>query len=241
MRTRNITTTKKSSKTDLYDNLMFIITAAGAGHRMKYSGPKALTDINGIPVIERQIDIISSAYPNADIVVVTGFESSKIHNILHRNILTVDNPLYEENNIAASIGVALRVCKDKNVCVVNGDLVFNKEAIPTKIKKSTVVLDKTDGLMNSREVGVVVDKDVVENMMYDIPKKWGQIAFFFDNELELLRQICFSYQKRNLYTFEVINEIIDKRGNFSVYDNSDIKIMDIDVIQDIDIAKKEFI
>ena len=74
--------------------------------------------------------------------------------------------------------------------------------------------------------------------MYDLPHKWGQIALFTRRELKLLKQLCWDEKNSTKFGFEIINQIIDRGGNFKCVYNDKIKIVDIDSSKDIPKARE---
>ena len=92
--------------------------------------------------------------------------------------------------------------------------------------------------MSERETGCILsNKGYVENMMYDLPKKWGQIVFLKGRELDLFKEICWSPQNYNMFGFEAINSSINMGGKFLGASNSKVDIIDIDTSKDLDKVK----
>jgi hypothetical protein len=92
--------------------------------------------------------------------------------------------------------------------------------------------------MSDSEVGCIVNsRGNLENMMYDLPKKWSQIAYFQDKELEMLRSIVCNRKNRKMFMFEIINKIIEEGGLFKCVEDPSIRIVDVDTSKDIKKAK----
>ena len=95
--------------------------------------------------------------------------------------------------------------------------------------------------MTEEEVGCIIDDNgFLQNMMYDLPNKWAQIAVFKGQELKLLKQLCWDKKNFHKFGFEIINEIIDKGGSFTCLNNRKCKVIDIDTSKDIERAKEIF-
>ena len=60
------------------DSLNIIIPAAGMGRRMKSYGPKALIKIGSSTVINNQISILKTYFPDAHITLVCGFKANTV-------------------------------------------------------------------------------------------------------------------------------------------------------------------
>ena len=221
------------------DQLTVIIPAAGIGRRMKSYGPKPLIKIGNSTIIKNQISLLQTYLSNVNIVLVCGFKAERLMNETPDYILKIENERYKQTNVVRSIGMGLRVAgHSSRVIVVYGDLVFNSEAIKSiSLSQSCVVV--TDQGMGEEEVGCVMDRHhMLTNLMYDLPYKWGQIAFFKNKELTLLKQMCWDDKNSTKFGFEVINQIVDRGGQFKCIHNDKIKIVDIDSSKDIPKARE---
>ena len=140
--TRNITPAKRKANPPSGD-LSIIIPAAGMGHRMKSYGPKALIRLyQEITLIERQIELLWSVYPNAEILVVIGFEGEKIRKKLSNYpVRFISNPIHQSTNVLYSIGLGMQAIISEEVMIVYGDLIFNENAIRNLRGSSKVVVD----------------------------------------------------------------------------------------------------
>jgi choline kinase len=223
----------------LKDKISIIIPAAGIGRRMKSYGPKPLIKIGNSTIIKNQIGLLQAYLPNPNIILVCGFKAEKLMNESPSYILKVENEFYENTNVVRSIGMGLRVAGDAaKVLVVYGDLVFNSETIKNlPLEESCIIV--TDQNMGEEEVGCIINEEnILANLMYDLPNKWGQISLFLGKELELLKQLCWNEKNSTKFGFEIINQIISRGGVFKCVYNSAIKIVDIDSSKDIQRAKE---
>ena len=208
------------------------------GHRMKSYGTKALIKIGSSTVINNQISILKTYFPDCYITLVCGFKASTLMDETPNYILKVENENYQNTNVSRSIGMGLRVLSNSSkVIIIYGDLVFNAETIKSiSLDKSSIVI--TNQTMGEDEVGCVIDDQELRNLMYDLPIKWGQISIFVGKELNLLKRICWNEKNKTKFGFEVINEIIQQGGKFQCIQNDSIKIIDIDNSKDIQKAKE---
>jgi len=234
-RSRN-TSNIYGKKTEKYS---IIIPAAGMGYRMRSYGPKPLIRI-GLDqnIIQRQIRIIKNNFVNYEIILVAGFESDKLMKNTPDFLIKVENENYETSNVIRSIGMGLRAATSDKVLIIYGDLVFNEETISNlRLEKSSVVIDESE-TMGKEEVGCNIDDGSIAQMLPDIPNKWGQISFFVEKELSLLKKVSWDRNKSHYFGFEAINEIIDRGGEFKATSPVGAKIIDIDSSKDLMIAKK---
>ena len=223
------------------DNVGVIIPAAGMGRRMKSYVPKPLIKIGNSTVIKNQINLVQTYFgTSTTLVLVCGFQANALMNETPSDILKIENERYTETNVARSIGLGLRVLSSASkVLIIYGDLVFNSAAIKSiDLKESSIIV--ADEGMGENEVGCVIDHKThkLANLMYDLPYKWGQIAVFMNQELELLKQLCWDEKNYTKFGFEIINQILYKGGSFKCIQHPDIKIVDIDNSKDIEKAKE---
>jgi len=228
----------RNIKQDLnFSELDIIIPAAGLGKRMKSYGTKSLIKVyKEKTILDLQLEKINKIFPKANIILITGFKSDELMENSPDNIVKIENESYHSTNVARSIGIGLRASKN-NVLVIYGDLVFNNQCLECiRFNHSGIVASKN--LMKKNEVGCTVNnKLAVENMMYDLEVKWGQISFFKGYELKLLKKICWNPNNYNLFGFEVINNIINYGGSMNVFNDKDAKVIDIDSYKDIELVK----
>ena len=116
-------------KSDEEDPITVIIAAAGAGRRMKSYGPKPLLNIKGKTILSRQLEHIKLKFPNANILLVCGFEADRVMDQVHGDIITLENENYQDTNITRSVSIALRAMQSDRVLIICGDLVFSKGAL----------------------------------------------------------------------------------------------------------------
>ena len=218
-----------------------VIPAAGCGRRMKSYGPKALLEIHDENIITNQINILEKVVPRISISLVCGFKAEKLMKNLPERIIKIENEFYETTNVVRSIGVGLRTIRDSaTLILVYGDLFFNDIAIKClDLSYSCILINDTT--MTDEEVGCVVDENgILQNMMYDLPNKWAQVAVFNGLELKLLKQLCWDKKNYHKFGFEIINEIIEKGGKFACLKHKKCKVIDIDTSKDIERAKEIF-
>lgn len=228
MTTTHIKKIKQPTKIDI------VIPAAGLGKRMKSYGPKSLIKVKGDrTILDNQLKIFKKYLPNANIILVCGFQSNVLMNKSPDNLIKIENENYETTNVLRSIGMGLRACSH-DVLVVYGDLIFNDYCIANmNFNKSSMLTG--DGLMDQSEVGCIANrKGVIENMMYDLDNKWGQITFFKGRELKMFKEVCWNPDHYNMFGFEAINRVISQGGNFLGCGHKRAKVIDIDTSKDLE-------
>lgn len=211
-----------------------IIPAAGLGRRMKSYGPKPLIQIkNNTTIIDNQLKLFHRVMPKANIILVAGFEAERLMNSTPNELVKVENEKYVETNVVRSIGMGLRACR-QDVLIVYGDLVFNEHALRAIDYNHSSILVGNE-IMGDKEVGCIVNsRGGVENMMYDLPVKWGQMGFFKGRELKLLKKFCWDSVCSTRFGFEAINHIISNGGKITGCYDKKARVIDIDTNKDLE-------
>ena len=104
-----------------------IILAAGSGLRLNQHTidiPKALLDLNGKSILERQISLLRE-YGVNEIFVVTGYKREKY---VLKDIEYIFNPRYSETEQLASMMVARTKVSD-DVLIIFGDIIFDSQVL----------------------------------------------------------------------------------------------------------------
>ena len=185
-----------------------IILAAGQGKRLlplTTDVPKALLDIGGKTLIERQVEAFAENGLK-DFVVVTGYGADKMEQALALiairlkvTIITVFNPFYAVADNLASCWL-LRSYMDRDFIQVNGDNVFRGDLVARLLQPSTqpisVAINRKDAfdaddmkvmLDGARltEVGKTLPLDTVDAEAIGFYIFRGEGAKHYVNELEL--------------------------------------------------------
>jgi choline kinase len=227
--TRNVASLKNI---DNFKQLVIIILSAGDNPKMRSCGPRSTLVFQDETLLERQVRLLKKQFVDIPIIVVHGYKSNYTINRSPRGTINVINPNWEETGVAKSLAVGMQTTKHTDLLMIYGDLVFNTSTIRIQFtNKSSIYIDR--GTMRTSEVGCVVNNGIIENIMYDLPDKWAQIAYFTGNELNILNRLVNNPLNDKLTGLELINEIITKGGKFIATKPRNIKVYDIDTPSDI--------
>ncbi len=221
--------------------LNVIIPAAGIGKRMKSRGPLCLFRIRqSMSILEYQIKIIKKIVPEAEIIVVVGFESQKIKDEIWGLARIVYNPQYETTNTMYSVGLGLDAALPKPTMIIHGDVVFNACAIHALYDKpgsSSVLIDVNHEIEHDK-VGVIQHENEITNFSHGLPKKWSQMVYLAGKEFQLFRKLASKQESHRLFTYEVLNQVIDSGGHFAAQQSRDAHVREINRYKDLLKAKK---
>lgn len=148
-----------------------IICCAGMGTRLGIGTTKALVDINGEPLIIRQLKLLDEF---DDIRIVVGFDAERVINVVkefRKDIMFVCNYEYEHNGPADSLKKALLGARDY-VVTLDGDTVMNPRAFKQFIDFPNECIAVTEEA-SGETIGAVVSNGKVE----ELSKKLGNMQW----------------------------------------------------------------
>ena len=171
-----------------------IILAAGAGLRLGQHTkdiPKALLDLNGKSILERQISLLRQHGIN-DIFVVTGYQREK-HTL--KDIEYIFNPKYSETEQLASMMVA-RTKNSDDVLVIFGDIVFDEQILQQ-------ILASND------DIGIAIDLDWEKsyNERPDNPKSLADKVLIYQKKIQQISAKITSLSMKNQQIGEFLGVI----------------------------------
>lgn len=157
-----------------------LILAAGLGSRLRHmtaNVPKAMVEVDGIPIITRQI---RSLQENGieEVGVVLGYKSDVLENYLVSTHPGISfsfffNPIYDSSNSAYSFYVASDFVKDYQYIHLNCDILFSSELLSQLIDSSISNIIASSFAMelsdNMEMVSVDINKKilVMDNILFD--------------------------------------------------------------------------
>ena len=223
-----------------------VILAAGKGSRMgSIDIPKCLLEINQIPIIKHQINSFKKNGIN-DILVVTGYKSEMIHDLLNDQVEYVHNSKFNEMNNIYSVWLAIQKLHDDFICVY-GDLIFDQE-----ILKKCLEIKEDIGLMvepNTRDETMKVK--IEDGKIISVNKKIEHeiadgnfigMAKFSKNIIKILSDEINELIMKNIdgyYTLG-IESLIKKNMHVGYQFTNGLSWMDMDEINEFEEAKKKF-
>lgn len=146
--------------------MTYIILAAGAGtrlHPITLKHPKTLFSLDRTTtILGRMTGLIRELDPQAEIVVVTGFQRERIAQHV-QDVTWVHNPFYEVTNSIASLWFAGDLL-DREVTILNGDIVMSRALM------GDVVTQHTD------RPCVLMDSSILKNGDYNVQADQGKVV-----------------------------------------------------------------
>ena len=112
-------------------DLKAIILAAGKGSRLietTFGSPKPLIDINGISLIQRQIDVLNKK----NIKKITIIRGYKLSEFQLKNVNYIDDKKFDEHDQLGSLIAGIDGI-DQEIIIIFGDILFDEEIIKQMI------------------------------------------------------------------------------------------------------------
>jgi choline kinase len=226
-----------------------IIIAAGRATRLlplTKENPQCLLKIGNKTILEKQIENLKKSNLS-DITIITGYFSEKVEEFCKSlGVKTLFNPFYNVSGMASTLWITKNDLKNGFIFLYSdvlfdakiiGELLQNKGDITLAIKKNKL----------REEAEKVVEENNFIKDVTKIKKEIGNgefigIAKFSSNgskqlvkELNLLAKINIAASFIN-----VIDNLIKKGNEIHAYDIKDSKYIDIDFLEDLEMARKNF-
>lgn len=221
-----------------------IILAAGKGTRLKpltKSVPKALTEVNGVPIIINTLSILEK-FGCREVIIVVGYLGDILieklgHYYGKMKITYVENTLYEETNNVYSLYLTERYVND-DVLLIECDLFYNESVIELIMNAEAgcniLVSDYNISTMDGSVIlvdrqgdirGLIPKRDQGEGFDYSVAKKTVNIYMmtkkFMDKKFFPTLNAYIESQSLNSYYELVI-------GGLIYWDSSDFSLVYVD-------------
>lgn len=216
-------------------DLTFVLLCAHPSYRMKSYGNTSMMVVrDGKTLLEHNCSVIKKFFPDAEIIIVTGFESKRFVRNRIEGTRIVEQSTFGFTHCVESARLALQNLNNLGkVVFIYGDTFFTKDIFKGYSEFSHAIVDKKN--MEDFEVGVVVTNNNIQNFVHGTKDKWAGIIQFAGKELQKFISFCNNDDNKHKFIFEGLNHIISTGGKFeAVYNNSFVKkITQPNIIQEI--------
>jgi len=209
-----------------------IILADKYQKRMKSKGCVGLFEHKKTPFYLHQYIQFKNLFPKCKIVYIYGFDNKKLEaslevnkKSLKKDIKFVYNKDYETYNDGASLFLTLDFLND-DVLIYMGEYVVNN-LILSKLKinenYSQIVTSK-----NNNPLGCIITNHKIENVFFDLDNKIENFYYLKKEDSIKLAHILKNQAKtKNMFVFELINQMIENNVTFKPLYYNKIKICTI--------------
>ena len=228
-------------------SLSIVVMAAGMGTRIDIKDtPKCLLKIRNTSIIEYQINCLKQIGCDK-ILVVTGYNSNKIKEVLGNSVEYIFNKNFENSNNLYSLWEARDFIEDEFICIYS-DLLFHKKILEKCSASSKEVTLAVERNVRNETMRVKIENNKIIQVNKNIDSK--------DTDGNFIGMAKFSKNAKN-ELFQIIKELIEK-GNQEAYytlaienlikrgktvdfiETTGLPWMDIDTKEEIDQARKIF-
>jgi choline kinase/predicted GNAT family N-acyltransferase len=191
-----------------------IILAAGEGKRLNRR-PKALIEIEGKYILQRQIDLLNSK--NIEVTVVTGCYRKEIESsIVNANFIYNKN--YKKEN-CISLRLALKKLIEsgttEDILVMDGDIVYEESLLNQMIEQTTTSYLIDFNKKSPDDMGVIIDSNKISGFSKEGVGSGVGIVFIANSDIITLYNKLLGKDKTwwiNHLPVELINFVSAKKG-----------------------------
>lgn len=215
-----------------------VIVAAGPGRRMRAYSPKSLIGLpDGRTVVQRQVELARQVWPGADVVVVVGYQADRLAKALPAGCRVVENERFEDTGTARSALLGVRATSTPRVVVMFGDLVFEEGALRSLQGRRSAVLVDPARRPGCQEPGATVADGKAVAFGFGLGAQLVGAVVLAGRELQLFKQLAAGPERDRLVLFEVLDQVVDRRGEFLAAEPAG-KVVRIDQVADLKRAKE---
>ena len=221
-----------------------VILAAGMGSRLGRSLPKPLTElIDGRSIMQQQFDNIHHAFGKDAIVsIVVGYKLEHIVEAFPAATF-VYNEQYDQTNTSKSLMRALRASKDGGVLWMNGDVVFDPEALiraASMVARDQSFVSVNTAKVSDEEVKYTVDADgFIDELSKTVKGGLGEavgINYVGRNDKATLVRHLSRVADQDYFERGIELAIQQDKLRFEPVDISDLYAVEIDFAEDLERA-----
>jgi len=211
------------------NDITIIILAANIGYGMKSYGPKSLLNINPNEILlEYQLNLLQTSFPNSDILVVVGFLADRLIKRCPPGIRIIENQLFESTSEVEQMRLALNCTLTDNVLVIKDNIVFNEDTLYCISKDQGCLIYDSNNQIDTSNIGLTVIDGYATTFAYEIEDKWCHIAYLTKRETQILRTICNKRERGKMYLHEALDITLQRIGKMRAIEPVNMEIVKID-------------
>jgi choline kinase len=217
---RKFIVSPKQNRTEKRSELISVmLLSENHGYRMKSYGPISLVKVGGKTLLEHQIEAISSAFINFEVVVCAGFETSKIYSYIKSNwgpsvkIRIVENQMYYHSNCCESIRLCMNNIMTEKVIICGGGVLLTPEYLKSLNLGKPSILFQDKEKENNFEVGVIDSRGKLETLSLAVKdRSWTEMLYLNSSRLiNSFYGVVSKPEYKTKFFFEAINGWVNKK------------------------------
>jgi len=240
-----ITTPRPLPGKDKKHFVTVVLLSENHGYRMKSKGAIPLVDINGITLLDRQINAIKAVFQNFEIILCCGYDAGAVFEHVkgkyqNLNIRIVENQVYENSNCCESARLAINNTLNNKIILCNGSVLLLAEHLRAiSLETSSILTQRASKKLEDFSIGVVSQDEKVQNMSLGVKEiKWLELCYLSTrHDVKALHSIATSLEFKSRFLFEAINEFIktkilktvevEKIKSYKIHNIKSLKRVDI--------------
>lgn len=192
-------------------NVSLIMTEITKG--MKSVGPKYIYKYKNKALIEYQLHFLKKYKTKMNLNLLVGFGSDRVEKQLQKQknikINYLYNPNYTNEESGGNFEIAINNFnpqKESGLLLINNGIIanINWERYINKISKKSNILFYTDELCHNFNLGFT---DTGDYLFYDLPNTWLEVLYISKASAMSLQKKPISSIHKNMFLFEIINEM----------------------------------
>jgi CTP:phosphocholine cytidylyltransferase-like protein len=220
------------------ETITIILLAENYGYRMKSYGPLSLISLDGKTLLEHQIEAIRSVFINSEIIICTGFETSKIYHFIQSNfpssynIRIVENQIYYHSNCCEGLRLCMNNTMNNKILICGGGVMLTREYLKTLNLRKSSILTQKPRRENTFDIGVITNESRLETMSLAVRDNiWTELLYITGDPLvKSFYNVISKPELKNKFLFEAIN-LWKGRRQLMISENSVEPIFKIDNIK----------
>lgn len=215
-----------------------ILLSENHGYRMKSYGPISLVQVGDKTLLEHQVDAISSAFINFEVVLCAGFETNKIYNFVKRKygpscrIRIVENQIYYHSNCCESIRLCMNNVMTDKIIICGGGVLLTPHYLKHLDLRRPSLLYQDSQKKDNFDVGVIENNKRLEMLSLAAKEKsWTELFYISgDRQISSFYNVVSKPEFKTKFFFEAINNW-GARGSICTSENSSDPIVKINNIK----------
>lgn len=179
------------------DNTTVIICCAGMGTRLGIGTTKALVDIDGMPLIIRQLELLKEF---RDVRIVVGFQADRLIKIVktyRKDVMFAFNYQYETTGVADSLRKGLLGAKE-NILSLDGDILINPDDFRKFVSEPGESIAITRMLSAEPVLATIEKNNVVHLSKTEGDMQWPGIVKISQNKLH----------GKHSHVYDILNDVL---------------------------------
>ncbi len=218
-----------------------LLLSENHGYRMKSYGPISLIKVNGRTLLQHQMEAISSAFINFEVILCAGFETSKIYTYIKKQygsrckIRIVENQMYYHSNCCESIRLCMNNVMTDKLVICGGGVLLTSSYLKNLDLSSSSLLYQESQKEGNFDVGVIENKNKLEMLSLAVKDKcWTELLYLNgDSNIQSFYNIVSKADYKTKFFFEAINGWSNKKNLKTCFNYSEsiVKINNVKTLK----------